>query len=290
MPDNRFDLGEPEPDKIRVEAPEPPPVDVEQSKARIAEKVRSDSRAKRLTSEQDVLELTPELQRDELRGVFSGMATEALYGDMRAVVASSGRVYLYSEDHLASDEAADRGVAEEAKLVIVEKIRSDSAAIALTPLSDLEPLIPFDDPAKRTALLDDIQGEDRFRDIRVVSGPEGEVYYHSDRYMSGRYGAIMMRAKANNRTWAIAELVREHSQIMPAPTPVTTFKEAVFEIPPGELDGAVEALLRTAEYSDVKKLVHPKTGAVYLYSDRFLDERAAFAVMDWNEVGALRNP
>ena len=46
------DLSTPEPDKLRIEADEPPPPDLAQLKVRIAEKVRSDSReARRLTPE-----------------------------------------------------------------------------------------------------------------------------------------------------------------------------------------------------------------------------------------------
>jgi hypothetical protein len=160
----------------------------------------------------------------------------------------------------------------------------------LTTAADLEPMFPFPEPERRATLLSEIQADERFQDIQAVAGPRGEVYYHSDRYVSGNYGAIMMRAKSNDPCWAIAELVRDRSRIMPAPTRATVFQDAVFQIEPGKLDALIADLLRKDGCSDVKRIVHPKTKAVYLYSERFLDERRAFDIMDWEEVGILKNP
>jgi hypothetical protein len=291
MAETPFELTQPVPDKLRVEAPEPPPPDKPLLKVRIAERVRSDSgQRSRLTLEHEILDLTPELEKDELRALLAEMATEGSFGDIKAVVAPSGRVYLFSEKHLIAVEAAEKGRVEEARLAVVEKIRADSSRIALTPAADLDPLFPFAEPERRAELLAEIMADDRFADIQSVTGPRGEVYYHSDRFVSGNYGAIMMRAKAKDPCWAIAELVRDRSRIMPAPSKVTLFKAAVFEIDPAELDSLVGELLQRPEHADVKRLVHRETGAVYLYSDRYLDERRAYDIMDWEEVGALRNP
>jgi len=287
----QFDVTERIPDKINVAQDDAPKPDLVAVKNRIAERVRSNSRdGKKLTPDHEVLALAPELEPDELRALLAEMAGQGLFGDIQAVVAPSGRIYLFSQKFLIAVEAADLGKIEEARHAIVERIRSDSSRVTLTTEADLEPLFPFPEPARRAALLAEIQADERFQDIVKVTGPKGEVYYHSDRHVSGNYAAVMMRAKAGDPLFAIAEFVRNNSRIMPAPTKITAFGDPVFGIDPARLDGVVEQVLRTSAYADVKRIVHPETRAVYLYSDRYLDEERAFGIMDWNEVGALRNP
>jgi hypothetical protein len=279
-----------EPDKLRVEAPEAPAPDCAAIKARIAERVRGDSGAGRLTTEAELAAITAELDLEALRAVLAEMGRDSGYADVKALVSPAGRVYLFSERHLAWIEAQDKARVEEARFAVVERIRADSSHILLTAAVDLEALLPFEEPGPRAAFLAEILADPRFADVRVVTGPKGETYYHSEWYVSGNYGAIMMRAKVNDPCWAIAEFVRHRSRVMPAPTNVATFQDPVFRLDPASLDGVVEKLLRTAEYADVKKLVHPETHAVYLYSTESMEERQAHSIMDWEEVGALRNP
>jgi hypothetical protein len=291
MTATEHDLTQCIPDKLNVEAAEPPKPDLALVKERIAERVRCDSRDRgRLTPEHELGAVAPELEPGELSALLAEMAGQGLFGDVKGLVAPSGRVYLFSEKHLIAIEAAELERVEEARFAIVERIRADSSRITLTLAADLEPLYPFTEPEKRASFLAETLADERFADIQTVKGPKGELYYHSDQYVSGNYGAIMMRAKAKDPCWAIAELVRDRSRIMPAPTRATLFSEAVFEIDPTTLDATLGELLQASEYADLKRLVHPTTGAVYLYSDRYLDAQRAFYIMDWEEVGAQRNP
>jgi hypothetical protein len=284
MQEASFDPTRPTAMKLHVDAAETPAPDPAELKARIAELVRADSRDRRaLTEEPAVRRLAPGLPREQLAALLSEMAAEGRYGDIKAVVAPSGRVYLFSEAHLIALEAQERGRAAEAKLAMVERIRADSRKIALTPVADLDPLVPGADPARRDALLAELQADERFKDIRTVTGPGGERYYHSDAFVSGSYSQIMMRARTRDACLGIAELV-------PKPTRLTTFEDPVFGIDPARLEASVQETLSRPEYADIKRLVHPETGGVYLYSDRFLDPQQAFLIMDWDEVGAARNP
>jgi hypothetical protein len=281
----------PAPDKLRVEAPEAPAPDRSGLKTRVAERVRADSRDRgKLTAEPDVTALVPELQPAELRELLHEMGSDASHEDIKAIVAPEGRVYLYSERHLAMIEAQDRAHEEEAKLAIADRIRADSSRIVLTAAADLEPLVPFEEPGRRAAFFEELRADPRFEDVQVVTGPNGEISYRSDRFLSGNYGTIMMRAQANQPCGTVAELVRDRSRLMPAPTKLETFHDPVFRIDPASLDGVVEELFRREEFADVKKVVHPRTRAVYLYSDQFLDEKQAVWMVDWEEVGRLRNP
>ncbi|HTP52167.1 MAG TPA: hypothetical protein VMK42_15840 [Anaeromyxobacteraceae bacterium] len=287
-----FDPSLPSAETIRAVPADVPELGAPEMKALIAGQVRSDSAERKApTQEHAVQGLLPDLPRERLGELLAEMAAEATFGDIKAIVAPSGRVYLFSEPNLARAQAMERCLLEEAKIAIVERIRKDSQLVALTGLPDLERLFPSPEPEKRSALLAEIQADERFRDIQSMSGPGGERYFHSDTHLSSNYGRIMVRAKANNPGQAIAELVRDRSRAMPAPTKVSLFNDRVFGIAPAQIEAFLEGLAKPApEFSDIKKLVHPTTGAVYLYSDRWLLEAAAFRVMDWDEVGAAQNP
>ena len=279
-------------DGVRVRMAEPPAVDSAGLKARIAETVRSDSRERGTpTAEPAVESLAADLPREKLRELLAEMATEECYGDLKAIVAPSERIYLFSEPHLTTELAAEKCLREEVKIAIVERIRRDSQLVLLTPATAVDELFPWPEPEKRADLLDELLADGRYKDVQKVSGSGALVYYHSEMHLSGNYARIMMRAEANDSALSIAEFVRDRSRTMPAPTKVTVFDYTVFGVSAATVEGFVEALQAPApKYADIKKLVHPTTGAVYLYSEKWLDEAAAFRIMDWEEVGRAQNP
>jgi len=287
-----FDPTSPVVEKLRVDPSEPPPIARSELKTRIAETVRAESKERGTpTQEHTIQQLACDLAAEELSAVLAEMAAEEAYGDIKAIVAPSGRTYLFSETHLTHDAAGQRALVEEVKFAIVKRIRKDSQFVALTPASGLDELFPWPEPEKRAAVIEELRADERFQDIQAVTGLGGEVYYHSDAYVSCNYGKIMMRAKAKDPGFAIAELVRDRSRTMPAPTKMTVFEDRVFGLSRAQIGEFLEALAKPeSEYADIKKLVHPTTGAVYLYSDRWLHEMAAFRIMDWEEVGAAQNP
>jgi len=281
-------------EKVRASPADDPAVGPAELKARLAAQVRADSTVRGApTPEHAVLAAVSPCSRDELRELLEDLAGDPAYADVKAIVVPSGRFYLFSEPSLERNAAAQRCAREEAKIAIVERIRKDSQYTALTPMSDLDGLFPSPEPEQRALLIEELRGDERFRDIQVLAGPGGELHFHSDTHLSGNYGKIMMRAKGDDPALAIAELVRDRSRDMPAPTKVTLFRDRVFGLREEQIGAFVEGLGRpeaAPEYADIKKLVHPSTGAVYLYSDRWLLEQAAFRVMDWDEVGASQNP
>jgi hypothetical protein len=216
------------------------------------------------------------------------MARDPSCDDIMGVVTPAGRFYLFSTAHLTAAEAWRRAHIEDAKLAIAARIRSDSRKTTLTSLTDLEPLFPSAEPAERAALLAELEADDRFQDLQKLEGPKGETYYHCETHLTGAYALIMMRAKTHDVSLAIAELVRDRSRILPRPTSIATFRDPVFGIDLALLDEAVARTL--ARHADIRKLVHPETGAAYLYSSRWLDDVQAFSMIDWEEVGAARNP
>ncbi len=279
----------PVPEKLQAvhEAPDAAPAAL---KAAVAAHVREASKAGRVATEQSVRALAPELSQQRFSALLAEMAGEGAYGDVKAIVAPSGRVYLFSETSLIAVEAQEKAGIDEAKIAIAEKIRGDSRMLVLTPASALEPLFPFEDAARRAALLEEVKADPRFQDLHELAGPKGERYWHSDAYVSDNYGKIMMRSKTADFGWAIAEFVRDRSMIQPAPTRLTVFKESVFGIDFRKIEDLVLRMLAKPEYADVKRIVQRETGAVYLYSERFLTEAQATQLMDWEEVEKARNP
>jgi hypothetical protein len=281
-------------EKLNVAAGEAPALDPAELKRRIAALVRAASAERRTPAqEHEVAALDEELPPARRSALLAEMAEDPAYADIKAVVAPSGRVYLFSEPALDRNAAVARSRVEESKLAIVEKIRGDSLYVALTPLADLGPLFHSADPAERAALLAELQADPRFQDIQQLAGADGEPWFHSDTHLSGNYGRIMLRARAGDPALSIAELVRDRSRVMPAPTRVTVFQDRVFELSREQLDAFVDGLGKPGAdpgYADIRRLVHPETGAVYLYSDRWMLEVDAVRVMDWEEVGQARNP
>jgi hypothetical protein len=267
----------------------------EELKARIAEKVRGDSQQRSaLTPDYRLAALDDDLRygRTTVSAILAEMAGDDRYRDIRAITTATGLIFVYSETYVTADDAAAKSLVEEAKFILASAIRADSRdKIKLTPVSALYALAPDTDPKIVDALLRGMQSEEGFADIKTVTASTGDVYFHSDHFLVGNYAVTLLMAMAGDHCATIAETVREESRIYPRTTNVAIFREQqVYGIPPAELEAIIVDLLRKPEYADIKKIVHPTTGAVHLYSDKFIREDQAWAMLDWEEVGRANNP
>jgi hypothetical protein len=278
-------LADPAPE--RVIQPE-----VEELKARIAHKVRDDSQHRAtLTPGRALPELMPELPRERVVAVATEMGADERYADIKVITTPSGRVYLYSEAHLEQAAAAAKSLLEETRMAVAERIRSDSRdRVALTPANAVHVLLPERERDRLAAFMADLRADERYRDIASVIAPTGDVFFHSDVYLSGRYAAILVRAMGHDPCATIAATVRDESQLYPRPTNVQLFREKAFGISPAELEARIDEALHKPEYADLEKMVHPKTGAVYLYCTRYMGHDQAWWIMNWEEVGREKNP
>ena len=265
---------------------------IEGIKARIAEKIRADAKSHAaLTPSDIVFALVPDTLQGNITAILEEMAADDGYADIKAVITTSGSVYFFSKEYIPADEAIAKSLTEEVKDKMAEKVRCDSRyRAALTPVGALYALAPETEHEKIGALLKEMQTEARFADINEVTASNGDGYFHSDTYLSGNYAMILLRAAANDPCATIADTVRDYSRIHPRPTNCQLFQDKVFGIDPGELDAHIAETLRKPEFSDIKKMIHPSTGAVYLYSSQFLGGDQAWYIMDWEEVGRANNP
>jgi hypothetical protein len=267
----------------------------EEIKARIAEKVREDSQALSvLTPEDAIADLDDYLRhgRIEISVILTEMAADDRYMDIKTLTTVTGLVFVHSDTYITSDDAAAKSLVEEAKFMLASSIRTDSRHnITLTPVSDLYAQAPDTDPTIIDALLKGMRTESRYADIKTVTASNGDVYFHSNKYLVDSYASTLLMVMAGDYSATIAETVREESRIYPRTTNVTIFRDQqVYGIPPHDLDVIIDEALRKPEYSDLQKIVHPSTGAVHLYSDRYIAEASAWAMMDWEEVGRANNP
>ena len=267
----------------------------EEIKTAIAEKVREDSHElSALTYEEDIIALDDDLRygRINLSAVLAEMAIDERYQDIIAITTATGLIFVYSADSIAADDAAAKSLVEEAKFMLAHTIRVDSYKdIKLTPAGDIYAMAPDTEPAIIDVILKGMAQEARYADIKKVTSGAGDVYYHSDKYIVDSYAATLLLAMAGDHCNTLAEKVREESRIYPRATNANYFhNQQLFGIPRADLETVIDKTLHKPEYSDIKKLVHPSTGAVYLYSERYLQEDQAWAQMDWQEVGLAKNP
>ncbi len=261
----------------------------EDLKAKIAGKVRADAQEHAaLTPADALLALAPDLPEGEISAALMEMVAEEDYRDIKAVTTASGLVFLYSEKYINVTEAAGKSLQEEVKFRIGQTVRADSRdSVSLTAVDALYVQLGWDTETSNPHAL---QEDARYADIRTVTASTGQVYFYSDVHMSANYALILARAAANDPCATIADTVRDASRIYPRPTNCQLFREKAFGINPDDLAATIAVIQQKPEYADIKKMVHPSTGAVYLYSDQFMGEEQAWEIMDWEEVGRLENP
>ena len=269
------------------EVEKPPAVDIKET---IAERIRTDCQEQRiLTSEDTLIGLVQgEQPQEAISAALAEMAQDSEYADIKAVTTASGLVFFYSERHLKVAEAAAKSLLEEVKFRIGEKVRADSKdAEILTPVDSLYTEIGWD---KSDYSPDEIRKDPRYEDIMTVTAGTGELFFYSNRHLSDYYALQLARVAVKDSCVLIAETVRDESRIYPRPTCVLLFLQKLFGVTEADLEAVVREMLERPEFSDIKAMIHPATGGVYLYSNKYLDRERAFMMMDYEEVIRPANP
>lgn len=260
---------------------------VAEVKAKLAHTVRNNSRRHAaLTSTQLLSVLSKDLPRDTRHAIMEELSRDAGLADIKTIMTHSGRTFFYSLAHLTPQQAVEKGRAEDLKDLIAERIRRDSrVTTTITPLSSLFARLPDLPPAQVCSVLNEMQPQLPYRDIKTISTFSGELYLYSDLHLTEKYAALLARAAVNDACTTIVDTVREESRVYPRPTKVSLFTSQVFGIPEGALQPCIVRVLNKPEYGDIRKLVHPETEAEYLYSNLHMNEEHAFSVMKWMEGG-----
>ncbi|MBU5614019.1 hypothetical protein [Geomonas azotofigens] len=216
--------------------------------------------------------------------MLEAISAGALASDIRTLVTPSGQLFLYSQDYMSSDDAAAKGKLEEVKHAMAGKIRRDSRVLtALTPLNSMFALCPDIKPVKICSLLNEMQGQVQYWDIKTVSAFSGELYLYCDAHITEKYAVLLVRSAVTDACSTIVDTVREESRIYPRPTRVSLFTSHVYGIPAATLQPCIVRVLNSPQYADIRKLVHPETEAEYLYSTLHMNEEQAYSLMKWME-------
>lgn len=254
-------------------------------KAKLANTVRSNAkRHYTLTSIHIATVLAKHLPSHVQKTLVADLAEDTQYGDIKTITTASGQLFLYSAAHISHSEAIAKGHLEEVKHVIAEKVRRDSRiATTLTPLGALYALWPDLRPVKICSILNEMQTQNCYRDLKTVSALSGELYLYCDLHITEKYAALLVRTAVNDACTTIAHTVREESRIYPRPTKASMFCSRVFGIPSNSLQHFIVRVLNRPEFSDIRKLVHPETETVYLYSNLHMNEEQALSVINLME-------
>lgn len=258
--------------------------------AKFAHTVRNNAKRRgSLTSGQMLTLLAKGLPEDVQKTLPNEMQCEAGYRDIKTIMTSSRQLFFYSLAHMSASEAEAKGRIEEMKHIIAEKIRRDSRiTISLTPLNAIYALWPELQTVKICSILNEMPAQECYADVKTVSACSGALYLYCDRHITDKYAVLLARTAVNDTCTAIAQTVREESRIYPRPINITAFTSQIFGIPPASLQPCIVRVLNLPEFSDIRKLVHPDTQAVYLYSNQYINEDQAFSVMKWLEETPAR--
>lgn len=188
----------------------------------------------------------------------------------------------------AQDPVVESLPPEEAWARIAERVRTDSRELVrLTAVDSLPELLPEVDPESIQAVLAGMFDAEEYGDVRPIETTSGATFLYSETGMTSKYAEILARIEQNDPCAAIADTVRSDSKTYPRPTNVSLFKQRPFRMTADELDIVIP---RTVETYDDIKLIQASTGAVYLYSDRYMKTALAKSHVQWLEVEQYENP
>jgi hypothetical protein len=190
---------------------------------------------------------------------------------------------------VAGGEQEAEGLApEEVWARIAERVRSDSKeGVRLTAVDSLGELLPGLDAETIPAYLSQMAEQEAYGDVRPIATASGRAFLYSEQGMTGKYAEILVRIEEDDPCATIAETVRSDSRTYPRPTNVSLFRQPPFRMSADELEAAISRTL--AAYEDIQR-IEASTGAVYLYSNRFMKDALAKSHVRWLEVEQYENP
>ena len=128
---------------------------------------------------------------------------------------------------------------------------------------------------------------DTHQDLAALESISGRTLYHAPALLSRTYAAILDR-KASPVA-LIAEEVRKNSLEYPRPVPLDLFEESPFDLTPDQIEASLKTMGGNREFQDITYTT-TNTGAVYLFSSRYLERGYAAFLAERADTGLLLNP
>jgi hypothetical protein len=125
------------------------------------------------------------------------------------------------------------------------------------------------------------------QDLAVLASISGKTLYHTPSLLSRTYAAIL-DAK-DSPVVLMAEEIRRNSAEYPRPLPLDLFEESPFDLSPEQIEASLKTMAASPEFQDISYLT-TSTGAVYLFSRRYLEQAYAAVLAERADIGLLLNP
>lgn len=173
-------------------------------------------------------------------------------------------------------------------LEIVNLIKVKSSEGILIKKDDflLEPFLIEENQLEN--LIEALKNTEDYPDIKFIKGTSNYYIYSNDK-MTDNYAILAMRIEDKDMVRTIGETVRDESKTYPRPTDSQLFLNRPFYFKEDEFLNSLKKIDVDSNYSDIKT-TKASNGALYLYSDRYLDKDSAKALTEWIEVLQFENP
>lgn len=103
--------------------------------------------------------------------------------------------------------------------------------------------------------------------------------------MAVHYAHLAMLAEEKDLPRTIADMVRHHCKIGPAPTPVTYFTASPYNCTIPQIDRALMTMKHRAEYADIQEVLS-YNHVRYLFSSSIISAKYAKSLADFSEESA----
>ena len=124
-------------------------------------------------------------------------------------------------------------------------------------------------------------------DLAALRSISGQTLYHAPALLSCTYASILDRR--DSPVILIAEEIRRNSLEYPRPLPLEIFEESPFDLTPDRIEDSLKIMAASPEFQDIT-FTTTSTGAVYLFSSRYLERRYAAFLAERADVGLALNP
>jgi len=126
-----------------------------------------------------------------------------------------------------------------------------------------------------------------YQDLAALTSITGESLYHAPSLLSRTYATILDRK--TSPVVLIAEEVRRNSAEYPRPLPLELFEQSPFDLIPEQIEASLKTMAGSQEFQDIS-FTTTSTGAVYLFSTRYLERPYAAFLAERADIGLLLNP
>lgn len=125
------------------------------------------------------------------------------------------------------------------------------------------------------------------QDLAALESISGKTLYHVPALLSRTYASILDRK--GSPVILIAEEIRKNSAEYPRPLPLEIFEGPPFDLTPEQIEDSLKTMAASPEFQDVT-FTTTSTGAVYLFSSRYLERHYAAFLAERADVGLALNP